>query len=322
MRAQGMSEKKKIVAIIPCYNEGESLVFTIDALQSVHNKIAKQYQLDVIFVNDGSADNTQEVIAAAAATHDFIFYRQFSRNAGHQSALRAGLDAAVDYDAAIMLDADMQHPPELIPKMIKKWEEGYKVVQMIREDDAKQAGTAKYMLSRSYYKVMGAVSELNLEYGASDFRLIDKAITRTVAESKERDLFLRGYFSWLPTSRTTIAYKPNKRIAGSTKYTFKKSMDLAYKGILQFSEKPLRIAGGIGIGLALASVLYGLTLLCLYSFDIIHAVSGWMSLMVVVLFCFGINFIMLGIIGTYLAHSISIQKERPEFVIADEKLRK
>jgi dolichol-phosphate mannosyltransferase len=312
--------KKRIVVIIPAYNEGEALLHTIKALTDVRKKVTK-YDLDLLFVNDGSRDNTQEVLEKAADDHSFVFYRQFSRNAGHQSALRAGLNAAVNYDAAIMMDADMQHPPELIPDMIAKWEEGFKVVQMVRSDDPRKAGLAKYILSRSFYVVINNISDLKLEYGASDFRLIDQTVTKTVSASRETDLFLRGYFSWLPVSRTTLGYIPNERVAGVPVYTFKKSMGLAYKGILQFSEKPLRVAMSMGAALAVASLLYGIVLGILYETGHVHAVSGWMSLMLVVLFCFGVNFILLGIIGSYLAHSISIQKERPEFVVAKEKLR-
>lgn len=316
-----MKNPKRIVAVIPCYNEGESLSYTIAALIDVRKKLLPKYELDVMFINDGSKDDTQAVIEAAAKAHDFVFYRQFSRNAGHQAALRAGLNAAVDYDATVMLDADMQHPPRLIPDMIAKWEEGYKVVQMLRSDDKQKPGFFKYMLSRSFYVVINTISDLKLEYGSSDFRLADRSVVETVAQSREHDLFLRGYFTWLPASRTSIKYNPNERVAGVPKYTLKKSLDLASKGILQFSEKPLRMAMGLGIFFAVTSFLYGLILTLLYITGGVHAVSGWTSLMVVVLFCFGVNFILLGIIGSYLAHSISIQKERPEYVIATQKLR-
>lgn len=311
--------KKKIVIVIPCYNEGEGLHYIIKALGKIRQDISKKYSLDVLFVNDGSADNTQEVIEAAAKNNNFIYWRCFARNAGHQSALRAGLDASVGYDAAIMMDSDMQHPPELIPQMIEKWEEGAKVVQMVREDSVKEAGRFKYATSRMYYSVINSVSDLHLEYGASDFRLIDQTVTKTVASSRESDLFLRGYFTWLPVPRVVLGYTPNKRIAGSSKYNFKKLMELAYRGILQFSEKPLRIAVTIGIVFAVISIIYG-TVLALRYFVGGAEVSGWTSLMVVMLFCFGVNFVLVGIIGTYLAHSISIQKQRPEYIISSEKL--
>ena len=315
-----VKSQKKIIIVLPCYNEGEALTYTIDALAKARKEISKKYRLDVMFVNDGSSDNTQEVIEKAAAQHDFIYYRQFAHNAGHQSALRAGLNAATGYDATIMMDADMQHPPELIPKMIEAWEErGVKVVQMTRDDSTKDVGFAKYITSVWYYKFINWISDLSLEYGASDFRLIDRTVTETVAKSPENNLFLRGYFSWLKVPRETIPYHPNKRVAGVSKYSLRKLLDLAYKGILQFSEKPLRIAVTLGIVFALASIVYGIILTVLY-FMGVHAVDGWTSLMVALLFCFGINFILLGIIGNYMAHSISIQKQRPEYIIATQKV--
>jgi dolichol-phosphate mannosyltransferase len=310
---------KRIALVIPCYNEEGSLPHTLRALIEARKKIPKAYHADIIFVNDGSADTTEKLLEEASREHDFIYYRSFARNVGHQSALRAGLNAAADYDAVVMLDADLQHPPELIPDMIKQWEAGYKIVQMIRNDSTSEAGMLQYIRSRGYYWVLTAISDIKLEYGASDFRLIDGSVAKQVAQSPERHLFLRGYFAWMPVSRTTINYKPNKRIAGTTKYTLRKLLDLAYKSILQFSEKPLRMAVTLGLAIAFASIVYGVVLIALYVSGE-HTVSGWTSLMVAMLFCFGVNFIILGIIGHYLAHSLSIQKQRPEFVVAAEKL--
>lgn len=310
---------KKIIVVIPCYNEEDSLPHIIKALAAVRSKVLPKYSLDVMFVNDGSTDSTQSVLHNQAKLHDFIFYREFSRNAGHQSALRAGIEASVSYDATIMMDSDMQHPPELIPLMLEEWEKGTYIVQMTRQDTSEEVGGIRYWVGRLYYSFINAITDLKLDYGASDFRLVDQSVIRTVANSEERQLFLRGYFSWIPASRVSIPYRPNKRVAGVSKYTLRKLLDLAYKSVLQFSEKPLRIAGAIGLGLAIMSILYGLALIVMY-FTQAHTVSGWASLMVLISFCFGINFILLGIIGNYLAHSISIQKQRPEFIVASEKL--
>lgn len=220
-----------------------------------------------------------------------------------------------------MMDADLQHPPKLIPKMIKEWENGSKVVQMVRNDSLRDTDFVKYATSKSYYWLINKISDLGLEYGASDFRLIDKSVIGVIAESKENDLFLRGYFSWINVKKVSVEYKPDKRIAGTSKYTFKKMLDLAVKGVLQFSEKPLQIAVSVGGILALISFSYGAILILLYALGD-YTVSGWISLMLVVLFCFGVNFILLGIIGTYLAHSIRIQKQRPEYIIQSNNLPK
>ena len=315
-----MSKIRTIAVVVPCYNEEAGLNHLLKSLKK-QQKI-KGYSLDIILVNDGSLDKTLGTIKSVIKKHPKgIYYRSFAKNAGHQSALRAGLDVCGDYDAVIMLDADMQHPPELIPKMIAAWEDGASIVQMIREDSASEAGFMKYVTSKLYYKIMNSISSLNLEYGASDFRLIDQSITKSVIKSNENDLFLRGYFAWLPASRISITYKPAERFAGTSKYTFKKMLDLAAKGVMQFSEKPLQIAMNIGIITAAASILYALFLVGLYVHGD-YVVSGWTSLMVVVLFCFGINFIIMGIIGQYLAHALSLQKNRPDYIVTEEKLPK
>lgn len=314
-----MFKENRIAVVIPCYNEDAGLKHLLEALEKQRKKV-KKYELDIILVNDGSSDNTLDTIKAVIVKQPKgIYFRSFAKNSGHQSALRAGLEVCADYEAVIMLDADMQHPPELIPKMIAAWENGASIVQMVRDDSASEVGLIKYVTSKLYYKIINGISSLNLEYGASDFRLIDQTVTRTVIASKEKDLFLRGYFAWLPTSRVSLAYKPAERFAGSSKYTFRKMLDLAMKGVMQFSEKPLQIAMNIGALMATASILYAIFIIFLY-FTGDYVVSGWTSLMVVLLFCFGINFMLLGIIGRYLAHSLSLQKDRPEYIVAQEYL--
>lgn len=310
---------KKIAVVIPCFNEYDSLPYTIKALDDIRKKIAREYELDFIFVDDGSSDSTLKLLEQESTKNKHVLYRSFSKNAGHQSALRAGINATVSYDATIMMDSDMQHPPELIPDMLDAWEKGATVVQMLRKDNTAETGTIRYWVGRLYYSLINWVSDLKIDYGASDFRLIDNAVTRLVAESKENNLFLRGYFSWIPVAKTTIDYKPNKRVAGQSKYTLKKLIELAYRSVLQFSDKPLRIAASAGFILAAFSFAYG-TVLTIVHISGTQTVSGWTSLMVVMLFCFGLTFTILGILGHYLAYLLSIQKQRPEFVVASEKL--
>lgn len=316
-----MSKKViQVACIVPCYNEEDSLEKLIEVLLDVRDKSSSRFSLDIILINDGSTDKTQQLIEYAATQHTFIFYRNFAHNAGHQSAIRAGLDAASSYDAVIMLDADMQHPPEYIPEMVNEWQEKkVAIVQMIRNDSRKEVGAFKYATSRGYYWVLNQLSGLGLEYGSSDFRLVDKSVVKTVAASPEKDLFLRGYFSWLKVKRSNLEYKPNQRFAGSSKYTLKKMIALAKRGVLQFSEKPLKLATNLGLYMALVAVLYGLFVIWTYFFGS-REVSGWTSLMVVTLFCFGLNFVLIGFVGRYLAHSIEIQKQRPDYIIASEKL--
>lgn len=315
-----MKNRKNIVVLVPCYNEEAVLAHFVEAFAGVRGQLADKISVDLLFINDGSTDKTLSIIKKYAKANKYIYYRSFSVNTGHQSALRAGIAAAGDYDAVIMMDADLQHPPACIPKMLDKWQESSAgIVQMLRQDSKKDVGFVKYATSRLYYSVINWLSNLRLEYGASDFRLIDKKVVSIVNHSPENDLFLRGYFSSLPIKRETVDYIPAARIAGNSKYTFRKMYKLAREGILQFSEKPLYIAVNVGLLFAVLSFLYGLYLVFEY-FAGSGRVSGWTSLMVLLLFCFGINFILIGIVGRYLAHGISLQKKRPEYVIAEESL--
>lgn len=310
---------KRIVIIVPCFNEEESLMALFEAIKKERAKLTN-YQIDLTLINDGSTDNTQEIINELSSENNWVYYRQFTHNAGHQSAIRAGVDASINYDGAIMLDADLQHPPNYIPKILKEWESsGCNIVQMIRQDSTKEAGLVKFVTSKMYYAIISWLSGLNMEYGSSDFRFIDKTVIKQVANSPETDLFLRGYFAWLKVTKLSINYKPNARFAGSSKYTFKKMLALAKQGILQFSEKPLRMAMNLGATIAVLSFLYGIYLIIVHLLGV-QSVSGWTSLMVIMLFCFGINFVLLGLIGRYLAHSISLQKKRPEYIVENEKL--
>ncbi len=312
--------RKKIVIVMPCYKEEASLPHTINEVDKVRELLKDKYDIDVLLVNDGSPDKTQKVIEHMSSKYKYIYYREFSKNVGHQSALRAGLNAATSYDATIMMDADLQHPPELIPKMLEQWSNGANIVQMLRDDSHKDVGAIRYLIGKTYYWFINAISDIKLEYGASDFRLIDRSVTKTVSQSKENNLFLRGYFSWLPVSRVAIGYTPNKRVAGTSNYTFKKLLQLTYNSILQFSEKPLRMSVGIGMFMAAASFIYGIVITVMH-FAGEHSVSGWASLMAVLLFCFGVNFILIGIIGHYLGHATGLLKQRPEYIISSEKLR-
>jgi dolichol-phosphate mannosyltransferase len=312
--------KKNIAIVVPCFNEEGVINKLVQEVDIQREKLSKKYSIDLILINDGSSDNTQEIIQSLSDRKDYVYFRSFARNAGHQSALRAGIDACLNYDAVIMMDADLQHPPSLIGKLVSEWEEGAQIVQMIRQDDSNDSGFMKHFTSKLYYKLINRISSLNIEYGASDFRIIDRSVVEMVASSNETELFLRGYFAWLPVKRTSIPYRPAKRFAGSSKYTFKKMLDLAIQGVLQFSEKPLQLSMNIGILMAISSFVYGLIIVASYALGS-YTVSGWTSLMVVLLFCFGVNFVLLGIIGKYLAQVIKLTKSRPDYVVFHEKLK-
>lgn len=315
-----MRQKSKIAVVVPCYNEAEGLEYFHKETRKVCNKLSKQASFDIIFVNDGSADNTQDVIESIEKHDTHVRHIAFAANFGHQSALRAGLTFATPlYDAIIMLDADLQHPPKYFKDMLDLWEQGNLIVQMVRNDKANKPSLFKYATSKTYYKVINGMANLELEEGASDFRLIDQTVARTIADSPEQNIFLRGYFAWLPVKRVSLSYVPQDRKFGKTKYSLKKMLTLGYQGVLQFSEKPLIFTMSVGIFTAFAAILYGLVLV-IQKLNGDPAVSGWTSMMAVMLFCFGLNFIFLGVIGMYLAHNMKITKSRPEYIIRDQNV--
>lgn len=313
---------KRILITIPCYNEEEGISKLVEEIEKVRQKIDKNYAIDMMMVDDGSQDGTREIIERLAKEKKFIYYRIFASNAGHQSALRAGIESGVGYDAVIMMDADLQHPPEYIPKMIEVWSRNkVDIVQMLREDQAKDVGVLKFTTSKLYYRLLNKISGLDLKYGSSDFRLIDKKVVDVVIGSHEPDLFLRGYFTWLNLPTENLNYVPAARFTGKSKYTFKKMFNLAGSGILQFSDKPLRFSVGLGVSMSTLAVLYSFFILVRY-LNGGYVVNGWMSLILTILFCFGANFVILGILGMYLAQSITISKRRPQYIISKQKLPK
>lgn len=315
------SHRLNVAVVVPCFNEEGAVEHLVEAIRIQREKISDSYVIDIILVNDGSTDATQREVVQLSNKYSYLYYREFSHNAGHQFALRAGLSVSGEYDYVIMMDADMQHPPELIPVMLKKASEtGASIVQMVRVDSYKDVGVLRYLASWFYYKLINVLSGLNMDYGSSDFRLVDKQVIRALIDSRETNLFLRGYFSWLNVKREIIPYKPNARIAGSSKYTLRKLLNFAGEGIVQFSEKPLYIAIKIGLLTSVASLLYGLFLVWDRFLGEGALISGWTTIVVIILFCFGLNFILIGFIGLYLAQALRLQKSRPGYFIATEKL--
>lgn len=316
-----MAQKHSIAIISPCYNESDGLYEFHKVVRETCDNLKDEYRFDIFLVNDGSADNTQEVIKALEKQDPHLYHLEFAANFGHQSALRAGIEAvagADKYDAILMLDADLQHPPRYFRKMLDLWRKGYLIVQMARDDKDNNLSFFKNVTSKAYYQMINRLANLEMHAGSSDFRLIDKTVATTIAVSPEQNIFLRGYFAWLPVKRINVSYTPEKRHYGTSKYNLKKMLQLGYRGILQFSEKPLVFIMGFGAFLAAISFLYGI-------FTIVqkimgHTASGWASLMAVTLFFFGINFLFLGLIGIYLAYNMRIIKSRPEYIIREHKL--
>ncbi len=308
--------KKKICIVIPACNEEKNIPLIIDAIKGVMN--VDSYNYSITFVDDGSTDNTLAVLKAKTQEDPNVFFIGLSRNFGHQNALKAGIDSVDDTaDAVIMMDGDLQHPPELIPVMLEKWEEGNEVVFTIRKDND-QLPLFKRKTSGLFYNLLNKLSDMELEPGAADFRLIDKNVLHVFKRFNENDLFLRGLSKWIGFKQVGIEYIPGNRFSGTTKYTIKKMVRFALQGITSFSTKPLYIAAYLGFGFSVLSLLYIPYIIYSYFFD--KPISGWSSLIATIAFFGGLQLMILGIIGLYLGKLFMQSKNRPHYIIRESNL--
>lgn len=305
---------KKACVIIPAYNEEGNIQPIAAAVEEAFKNLSCDYY--ILFVDDGSTDNTLAVMEELSNRNNRIKYLSFSKNNGHQVALKAGLDNS-DAGCTITMDADMQHPPALIPELIAKWEQGYDVVYTIRKDQ-QNLSFFKRLTSSLFYTLLGKISDIEVENGSADFRLLDRKVTDEIRKIKEQDVFLRGLVKWIGFKQASIQYQPLERLSGQTKYSYRKMMLLALQGITSFSTKPLYAAIYIGFAFSILSLLY--VPFAVYSYFTHHVVSGWSSLIVTVTFLGGLQLIILGIIGLYLGKLFMQSKGRPMYIVSKTNL--
>lgn len=304
-----------ISIIIPTFNEEGNVEVLY---QEIKRYLAKD-KLEIIFINDGSTDSSLSVIKLMAAKYDGVKFLSFSRNFGHQAALRAGLVYAKG-DAVISMDADLQHPPKLLPKLIAEWKNGYDIVYTKRNNNkAEKVGIFKKASSMIFYKIMNRLSGLTIDPGAADFRLLDRKIVDVINNFPEPNLFLRGLVNWIGFKSIAIDYTPAKRFTGKSKYSFKKMFSLALNGITQFSIKPLRASIIVGFFIAGIGAIYGIYALIGY-FVGNNVASGWTSLTIVILMTSGIQLILLGVVGEYVGKTFIQTKRRPDYIVADTNI--
>ena len=302
---------KKISIVIPAYNEEGNLMPVYQRIKSVFEKM-QGYSFEIIFVNDGSRDNTQNRLEEMALDFPEIKYIEFSRNFGHQPAVKAGMDYA-DGNAIISMDGDLQHPPELIPQMVQKWEQGYNIVYTIRSYP-KEISYFKRKTSDLFYQFLSQISDVDLTNGGgSDFRLIDASVAQVMKNLKEDDLFLRGLTSWMGFKQTGIEFVAGERFSGQSSYDLKKMLKFAFTGITSFSVKPLYLATYLGFIFSSLSLLY--IPYVLYAFLTKTEISGWASLIMTIVFFGGVQLIILGILGIYLGKIFKQVKGRPNYII-------
>lgn len=307
----------KISLIVPCYNEEAALPIFYDEIKKVLEKM--ECEEEIIFVNDGSKDHTLEIIKELAKKDENITYLSFSRNFGKEAAMYAGFcNATGDYIA--VMDADMQDPPALLPKMLKIiLEEGYDSVATRRMNRVGEPPIRSWF-ARKFYKLINKISDADIVDGARDFRLMKREMIDAIISMSEYNRFSKGIFGWIGFKTYWLPYENVERVAGTTKWNFWKLFKYAIDGIINFSETPLYIASWTGIGMTILSFVF---LIVIIARKLIFGdpVAGWASTMCVIIFIGGIQLFCIGIMGQYLAKTYTETKRRPHYII-DEANRK
>jgi len=304
----------KISLVIPAYNEEGNILRLSERIRHVMENLG---EYEVILVDDGSRDNTLQVLKLLHQEYPQFHYLSFSRNFGHQNALRSGIDHATG-NCIISLDADLQHPVEMIPEMIEKWKEGYDVVYTQRIEE-KGISIRKKMTSSLFYRMMNWLSDVRIEPGTADFRLVDRSVADVLRSVKESNLFVRGFISWMGFRQYKLIYSANPRFSGSTKYSFRKMFSFALHGITSFSIKPLRFSIIVGTVISLLAFCYILYAIYISLFTD-QAVPGWASTVVTGLFMGGMQLLFMGVLGEYLGKLFLQAKGRPNYIIRESSL--
>lgn len=309
--------------VVPVFNEEANIEKFYGAIKEVMAKEGYPYEL--IFVDDGSSDNTPFILAALSEGDKQVKAIILARNFGHQKALTCGMDYASGV-AIITMDGDMQHPPEMIPDLVAHWKEGYEVVQTIRES-TEQVSLFKKLSSSLYYKMLNMVSQVPVVEGGSDFRLLDRKVLAVLKRFREQGRFLRGMVGGIGFKQKYVYFVAPPRFAGTSKFNLRKMLHFALDGVAAYSKIPLRVAFYTGLVLGLVSILLIFHILYVYFFTD-QAVEGWATLGVAIFLLGGIQLIGLGVIGEYVGRIFEEVKDRPlywvrdEFNIASEKNRK
>ena len=302
---------KKITIIIPAYNEEESLPYLYERLEKQINEI-KNYEFEILFINDGSKDNTLNIIKEYRNKDKRISYVDFSRNFGKETAIMAGLDYATG-DGVIFMDADLQHPPELIPEFIKWWEEGYDDVYAKRRSRTGESFMKKFT-SKLYYRVLQSLTNVPIQQDTGDFRLLDRRCVNALKKMRETQRCFKSMFSWIGYNKKEVVYDSVPRIAGKTKWNYKKLIDLAIDGITSFTTSPLRIATYLCIPTFLALFIYFIYVICKMIL-VTNKIDAYQAIILLILFFSGIQILLFGIIGEYLGRIFNETKNRPLYLV-------
>ena len=307
---------KKISIIIPMYYEQEVAQTCYERIIKVLRNIPN-YTYEIICINDGSKDKTLEILESLAKTDKNLKIISFSRNFGHQAAVTAGLKF-VTGDAIVIIDADLQDPPELIPQMLELWEQGNEVIYGKRKV-RKGESVFKLMSAKMFYNTLNVLSDVEIPKDTGDFRLVDRKVVDTINSLPEHNKFLRGLFSWVGYKQIPFEYERKERLAGKTKYPFKKMLKLASDGIISFSTKPLKLVGCLGIIAIFLSIIVLAYSLISYIFNLNELTPGWTSIMVAITLFSGVQLLSIWIMSEYMARIYDESKQRPQYII-DKKI--
>jgi dolichol-phosphate mannosyltransferase len=303
-----------LAIIVPCFNEEAVIEATHARLSRALDELDCDCQ--IIYVNDGSHDRTAQLLAAIQQGDSRVRVLEFSRNFGHQTAVTAGIDHA-EADAVVLIDADLQDPPEIIPQMVELWRQGFDVVYAQR---TRRRGETKFKLltAAAYYRLLDWLSDTEIPHDTGDFRLMNRCVVEALRQMPERDRFLRGMISWVGFRQVALPYERAERFAGQSKYPLWKMLRFAADGILSFSLKPLRLATGMGLAataLALMGIVYGLTARLFTS----NWEPGWTTLFCAITFLGGVQLICTGIIGEYVGRIYRENKQRPLYLVQERR---
>lgn len=309
---------KKITILVPCYNEQDSLLALKEALVAQMKQLPS-YEWEVLFVNDGSKDNTISIIKETRKDDKRFCYVDLSRNFGKEAAMLAGFDYATG-DAVVIMDADLQHPPSVIPKMLKKWEEGYEDVYGRRLTRGKESWVRK-KFSMLYYNILQKTTRVEVLKNVGDFRLLDRKCIEELKKLRETERYTKGMYCWIGFKKAAVDFETHNRVAGESSMNLKSLISLAVDGITSFTVAPLKISIFIGMIVSLAAFIFMCyTLINTWIYG--DPVQGYPTLMTIVLFLGGVQLLSLGIIGEYLGKIFIETKKRPVYVVGEYQVNK
>ena len=302
---------RKITILVPAYNEEESLNALYERISKIMNSM-ENYEFELLFINDGSKDKTLSMIKELRSKDNRVCYVDFSRNFGKEIAMIAGLDYATG-DCVIIMDADLQDPPELIPQMVELWEQGYDDVYAKRRSRAGETWLKKFT-SKMYYKVLQSLTKVEIQKDTGDFRLLDRRCVNALRKMRENGRCSKSMFSWIGYNKKEIMYDRDPRFAGQTKWNYKKLIDLAIDGITSFTTSPLRIATYISIPTFLTLLIYFIYVI-VKCIRLNIAIQAFQATILLILFFAGIQIILIGIMGEYLGRIFNESKNRPLYLV-------